>query len=242
MIEQNWGQALDGDIERVSSAISEENEDDEVERIMVLINSTETGEQRLTVHPTENVLRAVTRQTRLARCLVHFGDEPVMNGSFEDNGIEDGARLDVFPWTGYYREVVADLIRLNHETSSSAGIKRKLIFNPDGSLKSWDLSGLGLESLPESFGQLELTGSLLLSSNGLRRLPESFCQVRIGGMLDLGSNELVDLPPNFGEIMADPIYLAWNPITQGETNSEIRERFAENCFDELCAGLNVILY
>ena len=123
-----------------------------------------------------------------------------------------------------------------------AGIRGGISFNEDGSLKSWELAGLGIQHLPDSFGELRFSRSVNLSSNSIERLPESFCRVQIGGMLNLGSNLLTDLPPNFGEITADPIYLAWNPITAGDTAREIKDLFEENCFGDLCEGLNVILY
>ena len=52
-------------------------------------------------------------------------------------------------------------------------------FEADGcTLESWDLDKMGLKALPESLGDLTLSGDLFLSYNELSTLPESFPNVK----------------------------------------------------------------
>jgi hypothetical protein len=62
------------------------------------------------------------------------------------------------------------------------------------------LSSNSLTSLPESFGNLKIGGSLYLHNNSLTSLPESFCNLKIGGSLYLSNNSLTSLPESFGNL------------------------------------------
>ena len=71
------------------------------------------------------------------------------------------------------------------------GLMSKARFEADGcTLKSWYLNGICLTALPESLGDLTLSGDLDLSSNELSTLPESFGSITIGGNLILSYNRL----------------------------------------------------
>ena len=72
------------------------------------------------------------------------------------------------------KKVVEDMVKLNHHLTIKE-LMSMVEFEEDGcTLKSWNLSANGLTALPESIGDLTLTGSLRLNSNRLTTLPESF--------------------------------------------------------------------
>ena len=74
-------------------------------------------------------------------------------------------------------------------------LMRSVEFEEDGStLKNWQLFQKGLVALPESMGDLTLTGHLYLRKNQLTKLPESFGSLTVGGDLDLFWNQLRRLP------------------------------------------------
>ena len=54
-----------------------------------------------------------------------------------------------------------------------------------------------LKCLPETFGNIRVTGGMDLSSNALESLPESFGEVQVGGALRLNQNQLKQLPDSF---------------------------------------------
>ena len=71
------------------------------------------------------------------------------------------------------------------------GLMSKAEYKVDGcTLESWDLVGMGLTALPESLGDLTLSGDLNLSGNKISTLPESFASITVGGYLDLSCNSL----------------------------------------------------
>jgi len=69
-------------------------------------------------------------------------------------------------------------------------------YNQQGECQTWYLNGLGLRTLPDEFGQIELTGDLHLFGNQLRTvvLPN------VRGTIDLGMNPLEQLPDSLGSL------------------------------------------
>ena len=63
-----------------------------------------------------------------------------------------------------------------------------------------NFDNINLQSLPESFGRINVSGSLRLQKNKLKTLPESFGNIVVGCHLELHSNELQTLPESFGHI------------------------------------------
>ena len=55
-----------------------------------------------------------------------------------------------------------------------------------------------LGSLPETFADIKVDGTLHLNDNHLFNLPESFGRLKVGGDLKLSYNRLVSLPKSFG--------------------------------------------
>ena len=76
----------------------------------------------------------------------------------------------------------------------------RLVLNPDGSIKSWNLNRCGLRVLPELFGAVCTTGYLWLDHNQLNSLPDSFGSIVVGDDLGLDNNHLITLPDSFGSI------------------------------------------
>ena len=112
-------------------------------------------------------------------------------------------------------EVVRDMVELNPHLTVEELMERVTFEEEDGcTLQSWDLAGKGLTALPESFGDLTLSGSLSLGRNRLRTLPESFGSLTVGGNLILSQNQLRTLPESFGSLtVGGDLYLGGNQLT-----------------------------
>ena len=95
--------------------------------------------------------------------------------------------------------VIADLLRINPKTSERK-LRKKLVFNDNGSIDSWILSKCNLIALPASFGYMRVAGPLELYNNQLTALPESFGNLRVAGYLGLARNPLERLPESIGSI------------------------------------------
>ena len=77
------------------------------------------------------------------------------------------------------------MVELNPHLTVEVLMKR-VRFEEDGcTLQSWDLARKGLTALPESIGDLTLSGDLDLQQNQLRTLPESFGSLTVGWNLIL---------------------------------------------------------
>lgn len=70
-------------------------------------------------------------------------------------------------------------------------------YNQQGECQTWYLNGLGLHTLPDEFGQIELTGDLHLFGNQLRTIP---ALPNVRGTIDLGINPLEQLPDSLGSL------------------------------------------
>jgi len=106
---------------------------------------------------------------------VLFGGELIHGGTFHDNGIDDGARLEVFgesPSVSYEEAIEALLAANTH--LSRALLRSSGSTNLDGSLKHLRLKSCGIETLPDCFVRLQLSGTLDLADNKLQTLPEAF--------------------------------------------------------------------
>ena len=77
-----------------------------------------------------------------------------------------------------------------------------------------DLSGCGLTSLPDSFGNLRSLTTLDLGSNKLTSLPDSFGNLQSLTTLDLRRNKLTSLPDSFGNLRSlTTLNLSGNKLT-----------------------------
>ena len=102
-------------------------------------------------------------------------------------------------------------------------LMERVRFEADGcTLKSWDLAVkpgalrpvITLTALPESIGDLTLSGDLILVRNQLRTLPETFGSLTVGRDLELGENQLTTLPESFGSLTVDgSLSLSGNQLT-----------------------------
>ena len=63
-----------------------------------------------------------------------------------------------------------------------------------------DLSEMGIQTLPESICELNISGNLDLNGNELASLPESIGSIKVGGRLYLNNNKLTSLPKSIGSI------------------------------------------
>jgi hypothetical protein len=105
-----------------------------------------------------------------------------------------------------------------------------------GLITEVNLSGNGLDALPETFGALSHLVKLNLSENGLAALPESFGDLTSLRWLDLFGNHLTRLPHSFGGLKA----LRWldlkgNPINEGFISAEVIGPCSDENECRLCA-------
>ena len=100
------------------------------------------------------------------------------------------------------RQVAKDLVALHPGGGLTVEeLMSKARFEADGcTLKKWHLGHMGLTALPESLGDLTLSGSLRLYYNKISTLPESFASVTVGGRLDLRGNRLTTFPKSFPNV------------------------------------------
>ena len=98
--------------------------------------------------------------------------------------------------------------------TSETLLRKYLSMEPDRScIAGWNLSNCVLKVLPESFGMIRTTGTLLLSKNQLTSLPESFGSITVGGDLLMSNNQLSSLPESFGSItVGGNLWLAYNQL------------------------------
>jgi len=77
-----------------------------------------------------------------------------------------------------------------------------------------DLSEMGIQTLPESICELNISGNLDLNGNELASLPESIGSIKVGGRLYLNNNKLTSLPKSIGSIkVGGHLYLNNNKLT-----------------------------
>ena len=131
------------------------------------------------------------------------GEDIDENISWEDKGIEDGARLEIITRErSSFNDVVKDVKKMNPGVDAD-GLKESIDIDEQ---KPWHIRGdldwtdLGISQLPESFGYLRIDGYLALNENDLTSLPDSFGSLTLGEDLFLTGNELTSLPDSFGSL------------------------------------------
>lgn len=143
--------------------------------------------------------------------------DSMMNETLEYFGIDNGATLHLQTGRPSTRDEVERILQ-------DRGLANGATYDEHGLLKNLNLGGLGLTSLPGSFGQLRVGGDLNLIDNDLTSLPESFGQLRVEGDLDLAINGLRSLPESFGQLrVGGSLYVGSNPLTSlPESFSQLR--------------------
>jgi len=166
------------------AAMDSEEEEDEKGSLTIMLQSTLESEpsQLIVVDPWENVLEAVlearieaklpTREMKVE--FVQMGEFYGTVGpgeTFESLGAgeRDVLLVDADVWRPSFEEICDDLESSNPHLPFDAFLAKAV--HEGGELLSWDLQGLGLTALPESFCTLHCKGNLDLSRNDLTRLP-----------------------------------------------------------------------
>jgi len=202
---------LGEDLERIASSHSDASSSkgnsmiitllpDDAESITINVQSNQIVQNII-----KEALKCSAAQIR--SMVVSLGGETVeMTMCFEENGIEDGARLEVsLRREATLKEVIQDMLELNPHLIDDGGIRTLTVGvtfeNDDGiRIKDWNLSGRDLVALPESFGSIAMSGDLCLAKNKLASLPESFGSITVRGNLRLDYNKLASLPESFWSI------------------------------------------
>jgi len=184
----------------------------------MLVTAITDGEERelevlswATVH---NVMMANFLRHVDEVCLGHDAVPPGV--SFEECGIEDGARLSVsFHAKATVEEFVADVIELNPHLTRRE-LMRFIYVDPEDASRvlgnvHWDRRGI--VALPESIGDITVAGIMYLGKNRLCTLPQSFGGLTVGRHLILGDNNLLALPDSFGRLtVGGDVYLDHNNL------------------------------
>lgn len=104
--------------------------------------------------------------------------EDVSKGTFEEFGIENGGRLTVIRRcqirTREQVEALVDEIVACNPRADRAKLLREASFDVDGNLQNWGLNDSALQSLPDSFGSLQVGGTLYLMVNPIAYSRPSF--------------------------------------------------------------------
>ena len=179
---------------------------------------TEEDTKRIRVNPNSKVIESVIGDLGSPHFVnITMGDDEIsLERTFNENGIEDGARLNIHKRERFSLEyVLAEIIVLNPDVDEGR-LRSKIRFDRINADKPWHIEGdlvwfnLGIRELPESFGDLIVGGNLFLNSNLLTSLPESFGNLTVGGDLYLNDNSLTSLPEIFGNLTVGGDLLLYN--------------------------------
>jgi len=204
---------LQRNLSEISLLVSEEL--GESLSLTIRMEGTET---RIDVRSLDPVGRTVAVALRLSasQALDCFLGEDLLDpeSSFDDNGVDDGARLSVGPILDL-NKIMDDICVLNKWLSKGALLKNHrrgydngdlMQLNEDGTLHSWDLQA-NPDPNPDPNPDLEsLTLTLRswdLQELRIQELPDSFCRIRSTGDLTLSGNQLGQgrgLPEHFGAV------------------------------------------
>jgi len=171
------------------------DEEDKGEELSIEIVGEELEDGlRITVFEHEEVVGTVTAKLLEQLGVWHggfivFGEDPIEPGlSFNEVGIDDGARLSLSPQSVFER-AVADMLKLNPLVTETQ-LKEGACWNKKtGDMYFWNLGCKGLEFLPPSMGSLVIKGDLNLAQNKLERniQPSEFLRIKVEGDL-IGCN------------------------------------------------------
>ena len=196
---------------RIKKGGMDDSQDDSIQIEIRIDEET----KKIRVNPNHTVLENVIaniedlglphNNTRFILQSITMGDDEIaLEGTFNENGIEDGARLDIHKRERIsFEDVLAEIKDLNPGVDEEGLRTGADNINED---KPWHIRGnlilfdLGISQLPESFGNLTVGGSVLLDDNQLTSLPESFGNLTVGEHLSLYGNQLTSLPESFGNL------------------------------------------
>ena len=146
--------------------------------------------------------------------IVIFGGSEIpqslMDQTLQDLDIDEDANLHVMPGQPSTREQVEAVL-----LDDAGGLDlAEITYDKEGRLANIELYGMGLVSLPESFGNLKLGGNLIIADNEHVRLPRSFGYLKVRGHLVLEGNNISSLPDSFGNLkVGRDLNLARNALT-----------------------------
>ena len=212
----------------------EEGEAPAEEGVLIVTVSTDCETKEITVTPTDAVHDAIAAGFERPGEVIEealLGDDAVQPGeTFQDWGIEEGARLSVrFRPRVTFEEFLDDIVEMNPQLAGTTRLERARWVSPEWRRErgfsqtpsrvrgNLDLRNAGIDVLPESIGDLTVDGYLSLRNNNLATLPESIGSLTVRGDLDLSYNGLTTLPASFGNLQVRPgakVDLRHNPIAR----------------------------
>ena len=184
------------------------------------VSITDTATQnvrKILFNPADNVYETIAEAfekpvVKIMEVIMgHYVVDP--SETFEEAGIEDGARLAVTFVT--VRQVMQDIVRLNDHLNVEKLMEYVDVDPDDASRVTGNLflNRKRIRALPESIGSLTVDGMLALSNNELRTLPESFGSLTVNSTLTLFNNMLETLPESFGSLtIGNDLYLNNNML------------------------------
>ena len=176
-----------------------------------LIIVLKSGERIISISKEEELVPAIARELGLktSQIQVSYNNNVVTSGlTAEDCGINNNSRVTVdnmvYFITTYedFSPVVNEIFKLNYNSSGLTfeELMNCVTFN-NNNIVHINFEDKRINRLPESFGNIKITGDLNLSNNIFQTLPESFGNIIVGGNLYLTDNYYLEtLPESFRNI------------------------------------------
>ena len=177
-------------------------EDNKVNVILVL----ENGERSITILEEEKLVHAIARELNLrpTQIIVSSDDNVVDSGlTAKDCFIVNNSRLtityidDKIKTKEQFREhVLPYMMELNPHLDpvKIMGMVTTLNGLENGDIQHINFMNFNINSLPEIFGNMIVTGDMNLSYNNFTTLPDSFGNIKVFGNLNLAKNDFTALP------------------------------------------------
>jgi len=202
------------------------------EKIRVTLQ-TDYEELEIIVKRTDTILETLLEKTgynkedyERGKIHINFGGDPVVddNASFADYGVEDGARISIQNLKPSFNDIVIKLAQVNGLEPDSLLVwprtgEPRVTRNDDGSVHSWDLTLTGIRQLPDIFGELVLTGDLILNQTNIEEIPTSIRGLKVGGDFSLKFNDNLTKIINLRGIEVDGNIQLYNRDNIRDTHS-----------------------
>ena len=190
------------------------DESEEVDSKIKVTLQMDNEEKNIEVKQTDPIIKTLLEETGYNKedyerdnIKIFFGDEQVVDNdasfaaSFADYGVEDGARISIQNFKPSFNNIVNELAEVNGLEPDSLLVwprtgESRVTRNEDGTEKSWDLTLTGIRQLPDIFGELVLTGDLILNQTNIEEIPPSIRGLKVGGDFSLKYNEDQDQQAN----------------------------------------------
>jgi len=184
-------------------------EDNKVNVIVCLPNGQERS---INILKEEKLVHAIARElgVRPTQIIVSFIDNVVNIGLTAENcGIVNDSRLTItfidekIKTKEQFREhVLPNMMELNNHLNPDEIMRRVTTLNGEenGDIQNINFMNFRINTLPEIFGNMIVTGNVNLSYNNFTTLPDSLGNIKVLGNLNLSHNNFATLPESLVNI------------------------------------------